>query len=111
LSIETNFRVGSRTEAETGLPPAQIGYVALFQQILREDIPVLFAHLNQPALRSLENVGVHAEPIAGRGDLRTPTGDGAFDEKYSPVAIIVNPENSAVLASLSEFAAPEVRLS
>ena len=111
LSIETNFRVGERVETESGLPPAQIGYVALFQQILREDIEVLFAHLNEPAIRSLNAVGVSSEPIAGRDDLRTPTAGGKFDANYSPVAILVNEENSAVLASLSEFAAPEVRLS
>ncbi|MGQ0805047.1 MAG: hypothetical protein ACT4PI_14450 [Actinomycetota bacterium] len=111
LSIETNFRVGARAEAENGLPAAQLGYVALFQQILRENVQVLFAHMNEPAMRSLANVGVGSEPIAGRDDLRTPTVGGSFDDDYAPIAILVNAENSAVLASLSDFAAPEVRLS
>jgi hypothetical protein len=110
LSIETNFRVGDRAETETGLSPAQSGYVALLQQSLREELQVLFAHLNEPAIRSLDNVGVGSEPIAGRADVRTPTAGGEFDDNYAPVAIYVNEENAAVLKSLSPFAAPEVRL-
>jgi hypothetical protein len=108
LSIETNFRVGERTETETGLPPAQVGYLAIYQRIVREDIQVLFAHLNEPAIRSLDGVGVGWEPIAGRSDVRTPTVGGTFDEEYRPVAILVNPENSAVLESLADFMPPEV---
>ncbi|MGH8984357.1 MAG: hypothetical protein ACRDY6_10860 [Acidimicrobiia bacterium] len=109
-SIETNFRVGPRVDTDTGLSPAQIGYIALFQWILREDLQVLFAHLNEPAVRSLDNVGVGWEPIAGRYDLRTPTVGGSFDDEYSPVAIPVTPENSAVLSSLLEFLPPQVQL-
>lgn len=110
LSIETNFRVGPRSETETGLPPAQVGYLAIYERIVREGIQILFAHLNEPAIESLDGVGVGWEPITGRSDLRTPTVGGTFDDEYRPVAILVNPQNSAVLASLSDFMPPEVRL-
>ncbi|MCA9301149.1 hypothetical protein KC974_01160 [Candidatus Saccharibacteria bacterium] len=113
-SVESNFRVGDKVETDNGLRVSDLGYIAIFQHIAENGgAKVIFAHLNDAAVNSLGAIGVQDAPIAGVENLSTPTvidGQAGFDEKYHPVAIMNTPQNLAVFAQLTPFAAPEVQL-
>ncbi len=113
LSVETNFRI-AKTPKHNGLPPAQIGYLAVFnnaeRSITREGESAIFAGLNRPATVSLGAVGVEYGPIADRNDLRTPLTEGEFDDNYTTVAIPGSAHNLALFRDLQPFGAPTVYL-
>ena len=78
---------------------------------LHEGNAAIFAHLNKPAIVSLNSVGVEYESIMGREDLKTPTvGENPFDDHYKPVAIPANTKNLEIFSNLIPFAAPKVNL-
>lgn len=113
VSVETNFTVGNRVSTESGLRVSDLGYIAIFQLVKQlsglEHNACVFAHLNEPAVASLGQIGVTNRPIAGRDDLKTPTiGETEFDEKYRPAEIPGSKENIEVFRALVPFAAPEI---
>jgi hypothetical protein len=113
ISVETNFRVGDKVESPSDIPVTQLGYISVFQAVeklgMEGEDAAIFAHLNEPAITSLDAVGISYQPVMGREDLRTPTvGDKPFDDNYKPVAIPATPENVTIFKNLVPFAAPQV---
>ncbi len=109
MSVETNFRIGSKVSTESGAPVSQLGYISIFAGINRQgninNKAAIFAHLNEPAVKSLGAVGIEYEPIAGKKGLKTPTvGDVEFDEKYEPVCIPASAHNMAIFTNLTPLA-------
>lgn len=113
LSVETNFRI-EKTPRFNGLPPAQIGYLAIFNLAERDidqaDESAIFASLNRPATVSLNAVGVEYGPIAGRQDLRTPLTEGEFDDSYTTVSIPGSAHNLELFRQLQPISAPAIYL-
>ncbi len=117
MSVETNFRVGDKVTTDSGLRISDLGYIAIFQTMDRfqasDGEVAIFAHLNEPAIRSLAALGVTADAIAGIEGLRTPTtsnGVKGFDDHYIPVAIPLTKSNVTIVRQLAAFAAPEARI-
>lgn len=86
LSVETNIRLVGGDVID--LRSADIAYLAVFDLVRRIESMAVFCHLNGPACKSFERVGIPFEAICGRSDLRTPAADvGEFDDAYAPYCI------------------------
>ncbi len=114
-SVESNFFVGEKVEAPKGIRISDLGYIAIFKHVAEEGgAKVIFAHLNDNAVKSLGEINVQDEPIAGLTGLQTPTvsedGVKSIDKKYHPVAIEGTEHNLGVFRDLSVFAAPAIIL-
>ena len=113
LSVETNFRVGEKVENE-GLRVSDLGYIAIFnlidQKIKEPGHEAIFAYLNDPAIKSLQAIGVQSEPFVGRPELRAPGAEEDFDGHYVPVAIPSIQANLDVFRAIAPFGAPEIVL-
>ncbi len=101
LSVETNLRIGDQLE---GVSSADQSYLALFTLSNELGCNAIFAHLNEPAVKSLSRVGLEWEHVSGRGDLRTPGAFGSeeFDDDYTPVCIPRTSHNEAMFEALAE---------
>lgn len=105
ISVETNFRLGEQLD---GMRSADLAYLSLFALASMTSADGVLAHLNAPAISSLERVGVAWHPLAGREDLVTPTvapdGTVGIDPDYRPVCIPRNdPQNQRVFTDLAPF--------
>ncbi|HTO01712.1 MAG TPA: hypothetical protein VL068_13665 [Microthrixaceae bacterium] len=108
FSVETNFRMGPHLEP---IRSADLAYLSLFAIEDRFGADALFAHLNEPAITSLDRVGIHWKPVAGRPELKTPTlgsdGERTFDPDYQPICIIgQDPGNKATTEMLAGITPP-----
>lgn len=112
IAVETNFRIaGGR--AASGLRWSDYAYLGAFGELMRgEDYPNdrgIFAHMNEPAVRSLAAIGVTSDPFAGRPELRSPAAqEGTYDDRYSPLFIPPTPEILGVMREIVPLAAVEV---
>lgn len=113
ISVETNFRVGDRTESPIdGVRVSDFGYLSVFYLLQERSAPVIFAHQNLQALASLGKLGLEYEDIAGRAGLQTPSIDDEglpyYDDEYTPLAIPASDHNVQLFKALSSFAVPEL---
>lgn len=113
LSVETNFRVGERVGTNNGLRISDLGYVAVFNMLERGGAEVdksyIFAFFNEGTIKSLSAIGIVAEPLAGRGDLKAPSDEaGKFDKHYKPAAIKGTQQSLAAIRAIQPYAAPEL---
>lgn len=109
ISVETNFRLGPHLEP---IRSADLAYLSLFALAERTGADAVLAHLNPPAITSLERVGVQWHRLAGRTDLRTPTiaedGTTEFDPDYFPICILGgDPINEQLVSDLAALT-PEI---
>ncbi|HUA13106.1 MAG TPA: hypothetical protein VL989_01235 [Candidatus Sulfotelmatobacter sp.] len=88
MAVETNFRIGERTEPYHYLKMADIAYV-LFYRMLEKRLPkketVVFATVNQASIDSFNRFGIEFEPLMGRTDFVTPESDEVRDS--IPIAL------------------------
>lgn len=108
ISIETNFRLGPQLE---GIRSADLCYLALFAVGFGNEADGVLAHLNAPAIRSLDRVGVRWHRLAGREDLGTPTvdaeGNVSLDPSYFPICIPRrDPDNEQLVEDMAPFTPP-----
>lgn len=105
-SIETNFRIGPNLQP---IGSADLAYLTMFRLQEITGIYGTFAHLNQPAIGSLDRVGISWSHVAEREDLATPSidfdGTREFDHDYTPV-FIDGWKDEATKAEVEEFLAP-----
>ncbi|MDB5165751.1 MAG: hypothetical protein JWM00_641 [Candidatus Saccharibacteria bacterium] len=104
LSVETNFRIGERPDDFSGLKPADITYVALYERLMSTTPPLLgaaiFATINDKQIQSFERVGLKYEPIMGKTDLNTE--ESELGIKSLPVALIYDQYAYDLMSTMSK---------
>lgn len=115
LSVETNFRIGDRAPRIKGvIPVSHLAYLSMYNFVLERNPGThdacIFAHVNDATINSLTRMGIPLDPLMGNGELRTPAGDGTYDDNFKPVAIFNTPEAVKKMRKLRIFSPKEMRL-
>lgn len=115
LSVETNFRIGDRAPRIKGIiPVSHLAYLSMYNFVLERNPGThdacIFAHVNDATINSLTRMGIPLDPLMGNGELRTPAGDGTYDDNFKPVAIFNTAEAVKKMRKLRIFAPKEMRL-
>lgn len=117
VSVETNFRIGERAPRVYGfIPVADVAYLSMYRFATEgqghEDLSrsCMFAHINQATISSLERTGVPSEPLMGNESLRTPAGEGTYDDDFKPVAMFNTPKVERKMRRLKAIAPKEMHL-
>lgn len=108
IGVETNFRVGDREADHEGLRSADMAYLALFALVLRLGSDGVCAHINEPARKSFDRVGLDYEPLCGR-ELHAPASTpGDLDLDYR--ATFLSSRSVPALERIGLFTPPLVTL-
>ncbi len=95
IAVETNMRIGPKTERFNGFTPAQLAYLCIFKRLEKRrpelNKAAVFTTINRVSVLSFHHFGMEYEPLMGRKDLKTP--EAELGKEFLPVAIPYNQHN------------------
>ena len=102
LSVETNFRIGKKTDKVNGFSSADIAYLMVFNLADKSPIKMgesaAFATINRVSQISFSRVGLEFEPLMGRKDFITEEAEHGVTS--SPVALPYSEHNCAIFGAM-----------
>lgn len=115
IGVDTNFRVGEKVDTGIdGIRVSDYSYIAFFKlvQSLGANIGEsgVFAHINDGTIKSLNDINVEWEPLLGRSNIYSPSGNPAKpkDPDFIPTYLPISPHNAEVFRGIINFGLPEM---
>lgn len=109
ISVETNFRIGDKTEKYHGARMSELSYMVImnmfFESNPEKGKSAVFASINRASSISFRMVGLKFEPLMGRDDFVTSEAERGLI--YHPVCIPFDDDNHPVFEKL-RLQLPEV---
>ncbi|NTW62247.1 hypothetical protein HGB25_02455 [Candidatus Saccharibacteria bacterium] len=103
ISVETNFRIGDKTQKYQGARIAELSYMAVMKMFFDTQPEIghaaVFASVNRLSALSFRMVGLKSEPLMGRDDFVTSEAERGL--VYHPVCIPYDGSNHPVFEKMS----------